>query len=403
MEALISLLESTENAYLRLQVAEWISEVGPNFTLFDPGEDPRTELGVRFPVNGYELAPRAARALEVAMKRADTVGEFVALSKHFTTLQSRRIWGLHYTKIAELRERESDATIDEIRLRMIDLFYEGHVPEFLYSEFPEVTANINDDGVVRFVAFGDFGSGTENQFRVGRAIETLQGTAQFDFGITLGDNFMPSGLSTPFDSRWRTEWEDVYGGLGITFYPVLGNHDYRGRDAPLAEVTYSRLSSSWEMPAPNYVVRAGSVDLFAIDTNIITEDVLDQLDRRLRESRAKWKIVYGHHYIYTSGFTWQEEPNDLHGRLLPILQDNDVDIYINGHNHVMEEWFVDGIRFVTLGTGGMSVYDGAVEEGAQFRAEEFGFGVFEFSDKRATIDFVNDRGQTLHTSEFGPD
>ena len=50
--------------------------------------------------------------------------------------------------------------------------------------------------------------------------------ASFDFGITLGDNFYSIGMESPEDLRWQTQWEKMYGPLGIPFYATLGNHDW---------------------------------------------------------------------------------------------------------------------------------------------------------------------------------
>ena len=45
--------------------------------------------------------------------------------------------------------------------------------------------------------------------------------APFDFGLTFGDNFYPSGMTSPDDTRWRDWWESLYGPLGVVFYPSL--------------------------------------------------------------------------------------------------------------------------------------------------------------------------------------
>ena len=87
-------------------------------------------------------------------------------------------------------------------------------------------------------------------------LRTHRSTA-FDFGITLGDNFYSIGMESPEDPRWKTQWEQLYGPMGIPFYTALGNHDWGQADSPSAEILYSAKSPNWHMPAPYYTYLAG--------------------------------------------------------------------------------------------------------------------------------------------------
>ncbi|WP_369015077.1 metallophosphoesterase, partial [Klebsiella pneumoniae] len=62
--------------------------------------------------------------------------------------------------------------------------------------------------------------------------------------------------------------------------------------------------------------------------------LLKDVDSALRESSAKWKIVVGHHTIKSAG--QHGNTVELVAKLLPILQANDVDLYINGHDHCLQ-------------------------------------------------------------------
>jgi hypothetical protein len=164
---------------------------------------------------------------------------------------------------------------------------------------PEVFSVVPPDKPIRAVAFGDFGSGQESQRRVAAAIRAYAAAHPFDFGITLGDNFYPVGMESPFDSRWKTQWEDLYSPLQIRFYASLGNHDYGQATSPVAEMWYSGSSRSWYAPARYYSFTAGFAQFFQIDTIDLSERELRWLDEQLRESKAVWKIVYGHYQIYS--------------------------------------------------------------------------------------------------------
>ena len=61
------------------------------------------------------------------------------------------------------------------------------------------------------------------------------------------------------------------------------------------------------MPAAYYTFQAGAVQFFALDTDLISEAQLRWLTESLDKSVATWKVVYGHHPIYSAG---QHEDNE---------------------------------------------------------------------------------------------
>lgn len=62
--------------------------------------------------------------------------------------------------------------------------------------------------------------------------------------------------------------------------------------------------------------------------------LLQNVDSALKESNAKWKIVVGHHGIRSAGI--HGDTKELVSQLLPILEANNVDLYINGHDHCLQ-------------------------------------------------------------------
>ncbi|HEY6850401.1 MAG TPA: metallophosphoesterase, partial [Terracidiphilus sp.] len=174
---------------------------------------------------------------------------------------------------------------------------------------------------IRVLAFGDFGTGSAAQKQTAAAMVAYHKTHPFDFGLTLGDNFYPRGMTSPHDPRWQTQWEQLYSPMHIPFYAVLGNHDWSGSDSPAAEILYSAESPSWHMPSPYYTFTAGPVQFFAFDTPAIDEAELKWLDEELSKSTAPWKVVFGHYHIYSAT---RGDNKELIARLLPILKKNHV-------------------------------------------------------------------------------
>src|SRR5262249_5637201 len=148
--------------------------------------------------------------------------------------------------------------------RWISLVRGAMLPAFLRVTPP--VFSVTDQGSIRVVAFGDFGTGTPEQQQVAAQMLASHRQKPFDFGITVDDNFYEVGMESVTDPRWKTWWEQLYGPLNIVYYPVLGNHDWYHFDSPAAELLYSGHSSSWRMPSPYYTFVAGPVQFFALDT-----------------------------------------------------------------------------------------------------------------------------------------
>ena len=398
LAAVVELLEHTDDRGLRRAVAAWFAEAGIHFTWFDPGTDPRIGVGAPHPENGFELAGRAARAMEAAIKLAVTPEEFVDFTRHFMKFQARRIAGLYFVKVPEVAAAQGHVAADPLRLQFRKLFHAGMLPDFMYNRFPALVAQAPRRGPLRVLAFGDFGSGTQQQADTAAAMVREDRRRPFHMGFTVGDNFYPAGLDDPAHPRWHSEWEALYGPMDITFYPTLGNHDYGAEGSPLAEIIYSDDSRSWEMPAPNYAVRAGNAHFFALDTNLVLEHQLDWLRRELAASDATWKIVYGHHPIYSSARANDREPTDLVNRLLPILQQGGVAAYFAGHDHAQEEYAPQrGVHLFVVGAGGARTYDLDQTPASLFRSDQHGFGVLEITDETLTVQFINTDGEVIHS------
>jgi hypothetical protein len=228
---------------------------------------------------------------------------------------------------------------------------------------------LSGDPGVRMLAFGDFGEqpnrNTAPQRQLAEAMVAYHADHPFDFGVTLGDNFYPRGLSSPTHPRWESQWERLYSPMGIRVYAVFGNHDYNDPASPAAEIERSRRSATWCLPRHHYTFLAGPVQLFALDTVALEEPQRDPggaiaaqrqwLDRALAASRARWKVVYSHHPIYSNGHHADSSGTlpRVRDHLLPLLRKHRVDVYLAGHEHDLEVLEPeDGIHFFVSGAAG---------------------------------------------------
>ena len=166
------------------------------------------------------------------------------------------------------------------------------------------------------------GKGGPTQVAVAKQMGRTAEAQKSRFVVTCGDNYHGSGIESADSPRWKTEYEEIYTApsLMVPWYPSLGNHDNRGKVE--AEIDYSKRSSRWRLPARYYkhVERIDGTNeaLFVhLDTapfvaayykktsgyRVQGQDPKAQvrwLESVLAESPARWKIVVGHHPIYSS-------------------------------------------------------------------------------------------------------
>ncbi len=196
-----------------------------------------------------------------------------------------------------------------------------------------------------FIFFGDWGQGNRAQKEVAAGIGRYCRGETCDFITALGDNFYPAGVASASDPQWQEKFHAVYDFLGLRFYAALGNHDYDGK--PAAQIARSRLDKQWVLPTAYYEYSHGEVAFFVIDTNAFDSRQQRWLRQRLAASRSTWKIVYGHHPIYSTGHHGNTPA--LVRDLLPLLRGT-VDFYLSGHDHDKESLQpIDGVHFLVSG------------------------------------------------------
>ncbi len=274
-----------------------------------------------------------------------------------------------------------------------------------------------------FLGVGDWGrDGAYHQSDVARQMGVTASALGARFVFSVGDNFYDDGVQSVDDPKWRTSFEDVYTApsLQVPWRVALGNHDYHGR--PEAQIAYSRVSKRWRMPDRYFVVSerapdGTTLDLFVTDTSpmvrryweggeaktrVADQDVTAQLkwlDAALAASKADWKIVIGHHPVYTGGE--HGDTAELVAHVLPLLKRHGVPLYVNGHDHDLQHIERDGMTFVCTGAGS-KVRVSAATEGSRFYQGVSGFTAYALDRSGLSIAFVDYEGRTLHEARMAP-
>ena len=266
---------------------------------------------------------------------------------------------------------------------------------------------------LEFLAMGDPGTGRGGQQTVAQSMGNIAAAESVKFVVILGDNFYPSGVSSIDDEQWKEKFEEMYSAksLQVPFYAVLGNHDYYTN--PGAQVEYTKKGGRWTMPSRYYsffssVDETTQVQFFCLDTTPLDEEKTEEIDEgmeldstdyraqlqwlegQLRASSARWKVVVGHHALYSGGV--HGDNKGMIERLEPIFLKYRIDLYLAGHDHDLEmKKPIKGIHYVVSGGGGThrSV---TWMDNTLYAATNMGFNRFQISPTQMQIEFYDANG-----------
>lgn len=199
---------------------------------------------------------------------------------------------------------------------------------------------------LRFIAVADTGTGARGQYAVAEAMERYRRANPYRLAVLAGDNIYNNGEI----EKVQAVFERPYAPLlksGVKFRAVLGNHDIRTKNG-VDQLRYP----GFNMAGRYYKFQEGPVEFFALDTNGNADwaNQLTWLDRSLQASKAPWKVVFGHHPIYSSGFYGVNRT--LLSRLVPLFKRHGVQLYISGHDHSYERTQpIEGTTYLIVGAG----------------------------------------------------
>ncbi|MHA7962238.1 purple acid phosphatase family protein [Streptomyces sp. L500] len=211
-----------------------------------------------------------------------------------------------------------------------------------------------------------------------------------------------SGSGKPTDVYDARTWDQFLAqtetvASRVPWMVTTGNHDMEAWYSPNG---YGGQSARWTLPDNGFDARNspgvysfvyGNVGVVALDANDVSYEITANtgysdgrqtrwLDRRLRELRERrdvdFIVVFFHHCAFstTNGHASDGGVRDL---WVPLFEKHQVDLVINGHNHVYERTDAikrgkvakrvpigesvdssrDGIVYVTAGGAGKSLYD----------------------------------------------
>lgn len=302
--------------------------------------------------------------------------------------------------------------------------FSAPVETHLEGEDLSVRGQLKDEYPLHFLAIGDWGrTGEDHQLEVAKQMGKWATDHPNDFILSLGDNFYPSGVVSEHDPLWHYSYENIYTNFALQWdwYPILGNHDYKAD--PDAQIRYSKISRRWKMPARYYskevsLREGGKVLMVFLDTNPIIPEFfenkdyaaqfagqypqkqLDWLDETLKNasSDVRWKMVMGHHPMYTVGPRIKNyDTLAMRKALKDIFERNKVDVYLSGHDHSLQHIKAEGFTHQFVSGAGSEVTP--VSSGvsySRFEAAEHGFMYFSIDKNRLNAQMINETGTVIY-------
>jgi hypothetical protein len=275
-----------------------------------------------------------------------------------------------------------------------------------------------------FIVANDLGrNGYYEQKSIAERMGMLAEEVDIEFIAAAGDVHHFEGVASVTDPLWMTNFELIYSHpeLMIDWYPILGNHEYRGNTQ--ACIDYSKISRRWIM-ADRYYTLTKEVDdstslrLLFIDTaplidkyrkDVVTypdaykqsmEAQLQFIDSVLSVSTETWKVVIGHHPVYAQTTKDDSERSDLQARLAPLLEKHKVDMYFSGHIHNFQhiQPSASTVDYIVNSSASKSRKVSPIE-GTVFCNDQAGFAVCSVTNKNLMFSFINKDGEQLYRYE----
>ena len=252
---------------------------------------------------------------------------------------------------------------------------------------------------------------------MGRMAEAID----IEFVVAAGDVHHFEGVRSVDDPLWMTNYELIYShpDLMLPWYPILGNHEYRGNTQ--AVIDYSNVSARWQMPARYYTkvmeedgitVRLvmtdtpPMIDKYRKDTDKYPDagkqDLnaqLEWVDSVLTVAKEDWVIVVGHHPIYADTDKNDTERTDMQHRLDTILRKHgNVDFYICGHIHNFQHIRMpeSDIDYVVNSSGSLSREVKPVD-GTVFCSDATGYSLITVDKDEIDLHMIDRDGKVIHT------
>lgn len=248
-------------------------------------------------------------------------------------------------------------------------------------------------GSVKFAVIGDTGTGGREQYDIGKLPTEARARFPYEFVIMMGDNMYGSQGPADFARKFEMPYKPILD-AGVKFYASLGNHDDPAQ----------RFYKPFNMDGKRYYTfTKGDAEFFVLDSTYMSPEQLDWLKMELPKSRAKWKIAYFHHPLYSSGRKHGSE-DDLRLLVEPLFVEHGVSVVFAGHEHFYERVKPqNGIYYFTEG-GSAKLRDGNIRVSSPLTEKGFDsdntFMLVEIEKDELFFETISRKGAVVDSGSF---
>ena len=133
-------------------------------------------------------------------------------------------------------------------------------------------------------------------------------------------------------------------------------------------------------------------------TSSLANDQLQWLAHELASSRAQWKIVVGHHPVFSGGR--RQGTPALHEWVAPLLERYGVQVYLSGQTHALEHLAVGSVHYLVSGAGA-DPRRAAATTGSRFVAgDRLGFLLMGLTPTDVHVEFQDEGGVSLYRARI---
>ena len=246
----------------------------------------------------------------------------------------------------------------------------------------------NAEDSLKFLVLGDSGTGGSTQYQLAERMAAAYQRFKFEFAIMLGDNLYGGEDPSDYVDKFERPYKPLLD-AGVKFYAALGNHDEPAQ----------RFYKPFNMDGKRYYkFSKDDVDFFVLDSTYMAPAQVDWVKKELEGSKAKWKIAYMHHPIYSSGERHGSEV-DLRALIEPLFLQNGVDVVFAGHEHFYERLKPQkGIYYITQG-GAAKLRRGNIADNSGMTAKGFdtdnSFTLIEIEEDTMYFETISRRGAVV--------
>ena len=289
------------------------------------------------------------------------------------------------------------------------------LPDAAAADFSFRTAPVS--GGFRFLAFGDSGGNTPDQYALRDVMLQEQAAA---FALHTGDIAYPFGTHQTYELYYLRVYRDLM--RQVPLYPAVGNHEIDIQEGA-AYLSIHALPVDGVAPRDHkryYSFDWGDAHVVSLDSNLLLDPgrgrpMLEWLNEDLARTRKLWKIVTWHHTPYDGARGEEPEARLAREFVVPILERHGVQLVLAGHSHIYGRTMPllrgqrasgrageEGIVYITTGGGGGGLHEAAPAPNAAFTLSAVHFLRVEVDGVRLAIRAIGLGGRTLDTLTISP-